>query len=116
MILIRTHKCSDNPNATRFNLRLHEFKSYFKEKAAIQNEETRRLNHTYTGMYRFNGLNIRKFHSVENQSKKVEYIKFDEIKSQNIIEVYANLQKWNWQIWIIDTEEYSYMFEVKIVS
>ena len=102
--------------ALKFDLRFKEFKSYFIEKAEIQNEETRKLNLTYTGKYIFNGLNSRKFYSIENLSKKVESIKFDEIENQNIIEIYANLEKWYWQIWIIDTEENSYMFEEIIIS
>ena len=109
-------KTFDKTGVSKFDHRFNEFKSYFIEKAKNQNEETRKLNHTYIGNYQFNGSNSQEFYSAENSSKQIQSIKFDVFKNENIMEVYANLKKWYWQIWLIETEENSYLFEEIIIS
>ena len=97
-----------------FTNRFYEFKSYFIEQATKPKEEICKLNHTY---YRNN--NFKEGYTIYDKNCQVNNIQNLEwaiFKQEEIIKCYANRKYFYDQIWFIETNDYSYLFEEIIIS
>ena len=84
--------------------------------SSILNEETKKLNLEYRNNFELNGLNCKEFYYETNLTNNIKDLNFSELDSKKINHVYVNKDKWYWQVWILETEESTYMFEEVIIS
>lgn len=93
-----------------------KFKDYFIEKTNLEKEAAKELNLTSSGPIHLDGKNTEVIAQMAKPMQHIQNNHFLEIPASAIKNCYANIENWNWQIWYIETQKYSILFQVTITS
>lgn len=98
-----------------FDEKITQFLDYFSVKE-YQNAASISINHNYSGNYKFDGENIIDYFKNMNVLNEVPKLNLSDLDSYKQKSVYVNEEKWNWQLWFVETKEYHFLFEEVIIT
>lgn len=98
-----------------FDEKINQFIEYFSSREE-RNTSFIKINHRYSGSYKFNGENIANYFRDINIINNISELNLDCLDLDKKKSVYVNKDNWNWQLWLIETEKYHLLFEEVIIS